>query len=163
MNIRPLSPEEIGRVIDAGLGLSRLPRDDGSFYLVAWDDDAPVGHAHLALTDPPELQDVSVLPAHRRRGVATALTRGAEREALARGHTVLTLTVGVGNEAAQALYRGLGYRDSGLPPQRVQGTVVIRTGPIEVDDTLLTWQRTLSISADPVRRSDDMHFSKEGP
>ena len=49
--------------------------------------------AHFdALSDPPELQDVLVLPAHRRRGVATALTRAAEREAAARGHTVLTLT-----------------------------------------------------------------------
>ena len=166
MNIRPLEADEARRVIAAGLGLSRLPRGDGSFYLVAWEGDEPVGHAHLALSDPPELQDVLVLPAHRRRGVATALTRAAEREVAARGHTVLTLTVSAEAEPAQALYRSLGYRDSGLPPRRVQGIVEIRTGPLEVDDTLLTWQkelttRPLSISPRAVRRRDD-NDSKEG-
>jgi [ribosomal protein S18]-alanine N-acetyltransferase len=151
MNVRPLRPAETERVLAAGLGLARLPRDDGSFYLVAWEGDDPCGHAHLALTDPPELQDVEVLPAHRRRGVATALTRAAEHEALARGHTVLTLTVSVDNEAAQAVYRALGYRETGVPPRRVQGVVQIRSGPLEVDDTLLTWERTLvpSESAPP--------------
>jgi GNAT superfamily N-acetyltransferase len=161
MNVRPLLPEDTERVIEAGLGLSRLPRGDGSFYLVAWNGDEPLGHAYLALGDPPELQDVSVLPAHRRRGVATALTRAAEAEASARGHAVLTLTVGIMNEGAQALYLSLGYRDSGLPPTRVQGTVQIRSGPIEVDDTLLTWERDLSISPIPVRRTSDPNFSKE--
>jgi [ribosomal protein S18]-alanine N-acetyltransferase len=166
VNIRPLGADEAGRVIAAGLGLSRLPRGDGGFYLVAWEDDAPVGHAHLALSDPPELQDVSVVPEHRRRGIATALTHAAEQEAAARGHAVLTLTVGIANEPAQALYRSLGYRDSGLAPKRVQGTVQIRTGPLEVNDTLLTWQkelsaRPLSISPRPVRRWDD-NDSKEG-
>jgi len=163
MNIRPLQPDETERVLAAGLGLARLPRDDGSFYLVAWDGDEPVGHAHLALSDPPELQDVGVLPAHRRRGVASALTRAAEHEALARGHAVLTLAVGIANEGAQALYRALGYRDAGRPPSRVRGTVRIRTGLIEVDDTLLTWERDLSISSPLVRRRDDLNFSKEGP
>jgi GNAT superfamily N-acetyltransferase len=163
MNIGPLRPEDTERVLAAGLGLARLPRDDGSFYLVAWQGTEPVGHAHLALSDPPELQDVAVLPAHRRRGVATALTRAAEREAVARGHAVLTLTVGIANEGAQALYQALGYRDTGLPPLRVQGRVEIRSGPIEVDDTLLTWERDLSIPGDPVRRGGDLNFSKEGP
>jgi GNAT superfamily N-acetyltransferase len=161
VNVRPLKPEETERVIGAGLGLARLPRGDGSFYLVAWEGDEPVGHAHLALSDPPELQDVSVLPAHRRRGVATALTRAAEQVAAAHGHDTLTLTVGIANEDAQALYRALGYRNSGLPPVRVQGTVQIRTGPLEVNDTLLTWHRDLSISSHPVRRRDD-NTLKEG-
>ncbi|MFL5928226.1 MAG: GNAT family N-acetyltransferase [Gaiellaceae bacterium] len=146
MNVRPLRPDETDRVVAAGLGLARLPRDDGSFYLVAWEGEEPLGHAHLALTDPPELQDVEVLPRHHRRGIATALTRAAEREAAARGHSVLTLTVSVDNRAAQAVYRALGYRDTGAPPKRVQGTVQIRSGPLEVDDTLLTWQRDLATS-----------------
>jgi ribosomal-protein-alanine N-acetyltransferase len=140
-------------VVASGLGLARLPRDDGSFYLVAWDGDEPLGHAHLALTDPPELQDVAVLPAHRRCGVATALTRAAEREAAARGHSMLTLTVGIANDAAQSLYRSLGYRDAGVPPRRVTGTVQIRSGLLEVDDTLLTWQRELPVDFPPSRSS----------
>ncbi len=153
MNIRPLRDDEVERVVASGLGLARLPRGDGSFYLVAWDGDEPLGHAHLALTDPPELQDVAVLPAQRRRGVATALTRAAELEAAARGHAVLTLTVGIGNAAAQSLYRSLGYRDAGIPPKRVTGTVQLRSGPLEVDDTLLTWQRELPVDFPPPRSS----------
>jgi len=143
MNIRPLEADETERVVEAGLGLARLPRDDGSFYLVAWEGGEPVGHAHLALDDPPELQDVHVLPAHRRRGVASALTLAAEAEVRARGGALLTVTVSTDNAAAQALYRRLGYRDAGVPPRRVQGTIHIRSGPLEVDDTLLTWQKDL--------------------
>lgn len=141
-DIRPLAPEQVDRVA-AVLGLARLDQGDG-FYLVAWDGDQPAGHAHLALTDPPELQDVEVSAHYRRRGVGSALTAAAEAEAQKRGFDRLRVTVSVDNAAAQALYRTLGYGDSGMPARRVQGTVMIRTGPLEVDDTLLTWDKRLS-------------------
>jgi len=128
--------------VAAVLGLARLDQGDG-FYLVAWDGDEPLGHAHLALTDPPELQDVSVRSEHRRRGIASALTAVAELESRNRGFDRLTITVGDGNEPAQALYRACGYVDSGLPPRRVKGTIMLRTGPLEVDETLLTWEKRL--------------------
>jgi [ribosomal protein S18]-alanine N-acetyltransferase len=140
--IEPLAEDDVARITAAGLGLARLHQGDG-FYLVAWEDREPLGHAHLALTEPPELQDVEVRPDHRRRGVATALTRAAEHEARTRGYDRLRLTVSETNEAAQALYRSLGYGDVGIPARRVQGTIQIRSGPIEVDDTLLTWERRL--------------------
>ena len=124
------------------LGLARLHQGNG-FYLVAWDGEEPLGHAHLALTDPPELQDVQVRPESRRRGVGSALTTAAEREAAARGFDRLRLTVSVDATPAQALYRKLGYVDSGVPPKRVQGPITIRTGTIVVDDTLLTWEKRL--------------------
>ena len=73
--IRALVPDDVGRV-SAVLGLARLHQGDG-VYLVAWLGDEPVGHVHLALTDPPELQDVSVRPEYRRCGVASASTRPA--------------------------------------------------------------------------------------
>jgi ribosomal protein S18 acetylase RimI-like enzyme len=139
--IRELATDEIDRV-GSVLGLSRLGQGDG-FYLVAWDGDEPMGHVHLALTDPPELQDVSVRAEYRRRGVATALAAAAEEAVVSRGFTRLRLSVGIDNTAAQALYSGLGYTDAGLPPQRVQGTIQIRTGAIEVDDTLLIWEKGL--------------------
>jgi ribosomal protein S18 acetylase RimI-like enzyme len=129
--------------VAAVLGLARLDQGDG-FYLVAWDGDMPAGHAHLALTDPPELQDVEVSAQYRRRGVGSALTAAAEAEAQKRGFDRLRITVSIDNAAAQALYRRLGYGDSGMPPRRVQGTVMIRTGPLEVDDTLLTWDKRLA-------------------
>jgi GNAT superfamily N-acetyltransferase len=139
--VRALAPTEVDRVAQV-LDLARLEQGDG-FYLVLWEDDEPLGHAHLALTDPPELQDVAVRPEHRRRGVASALADEAEREVTARGLDRLRLTVSIGNEAAQTLYHGLGYRDVGIPPRRVHGTVRIRTGTLEVDDTLLTWEKSL--------------------
>jgi GNAT superfamily N-acetyltransferase len=143
--IRPLEAGEIERV-GSVLGLARL-HQRGGLYLVAWEEAEPLGHAYLALTAPPELQDVSVRPAHRRRGVASALTAAAEEEALARGFDRLRLTVSIANGPAKTLYRRCGYRDVGVPPKRVQGTVVIRTGPIEVDDTLLTWEKRLLAAA----------------
>jgi len=155
VNVRPLRDDERERVIAAGLGLARLPRGDGSFYLVAWDGDEPLGHAHLALADPPEVQDVEVLEQHRGRGIATALLAAAEREAAARGHRRLTLTVSEGKPEVRALYERRGFRDAGVPPRRVTGTVQIRTGPLEVDDTLLTLEKTLSIPGSPVRRTSD--------
>jgi Acetyltransferase (GNAT) family len=53
-----------GRPVGAVLALARLDQGDG-FYLVAWEDGEPIGHAYLALTDPPELEDVSVRREHR--------------------------------------------------------------------------------------------------
>lgn len=139
--VRPLAAEDVDRV-GAVLGLARLDQRNG-FYLVAWEPDTPVGHAYLALTDPPELQDVDVRPEYRRRGVASSLTVAVEAEALARGFDRLRVTVSIDNKPAQALYRKLWYADVGLPPRHVRGTILIRTGPLEVDDTLLTWEKRL--------------------
>jgi ribosomal protein S18 acetylase RimI-like enzyme len=139
--IRELDASEVDRV-GAVLGLARLGQGDG-FYLVAWEGPEPLGHTHLALTDPPQLQDVEVRPEYRRRGVASGLAAAAEREATERGFDRLRLSVSVNNTAAQELYLGLGYRDAGIPPRRVQGTIELRTGPIEVDDTLLTLEKPL--------------------
>ena len=141
LQIRELAPSEID-LVGAVLGLARLEQGDGH-YLVAWEDDEPVGHTYVALTDPPQLQDVSVRPEHRRHGVATALADAAERVVVARGFIRLRLSVSVDNDAAMALYGRLGYRDVGIPAKRVHGTVRIRTGTLEVDDTLVTWEKAL--------------------
>jgi ribosomal protein S18 acetylase RimI-like enzyme len=140
--VRRLLDDEVERV-GAVLGLARLNQGNG-FYLVAWENEEPLGHAYLALTDPPELQDVHVRPEYRRRGVASALTSVAEEKALSLGFDRLRLEVSEGNTAAQALYRRCGFADIGAPPRHVQGTIMIRTGPLEVDDTLLTWEKTLA-------------------
>jgi ribosomal protein S18 acetylase RimI-like enzyme len=141
VEIRRLRPDEIDAVASV-LGLARLHQGDG-FYLVAWQGDTPLAHLHLALTDPPELQDVSVREEYRRGGVATAMTAHAETEARAHGFDRVRLTVSVDNHAAQSLYRKCGYTDTGLAPKRVKGIIQIRTGPIDVDDTLLTWEKRL--------------------
>jgi GNAT superfamily N-acetyltransferase len=153
VTIRELAPDEIERVLAAGLWLARLPFKGDELYLVAWNGDEPLGHAHLTLGDPPELGDVQVLAPHRRRGVGTGLTLSAERAVVERGHDRLRLTVSDDNAGAQALYRGLGYADCGVPPRRVQGTIQIRSGPLEVDDTLLTWEKRLAVDSAPPRSS----------
>ena len=119
-----------------------------STFLIAWDDERPVGHAHLAWNgtklDLPEIQDVYVAEDARRRGIATALTYAAEAEAVARGYRRLSLSVGIGNLAAQALYARLGFEDAALEPERVVGTIMLRGEPFEVDDTLVYLVKRLS-------------------
>jgi ribosomal protein S18 acetylase RimI-like enzyme len=126
------------------LGVARLHQGNGS-YLVAWDGDEPIGHAYLAMTDPPELQDLEVRTAFRRRGVAESLTADIEAlaPALAKGADRLRLSVSTRNLGAQELYRSLGFVDVGVAPKVVRGTIQIRTGPIEVDETMLTWEKPL--------------------
>src|SRR5205823_14189423 len=106
-----------------------------------WDGGEPVGHAFLAWSGTklgvPEIQDVFVAPERRRQGVAAALTQAAEEEVRRRGAGQISLSVGIGNAAARALYEKLGYRSSGVEPERVAGTIVLRGRAVEVDDTLL--------------------------
>jgi ribosomal protein S18 acetylase RimI-like enzyme len=119
--------------------LNRLGR--AQTYLVAWEGSDPVGHAHVAWEDTtlgvPEIQDVFVPTKLRGRGIGTELSEAAEEMARARGHRQISISASITNEGAIRLYRRLGYRDAGLPPTRVQGTIVVRSGPMEVDDTLV--------------------------
>jgi ribosomal protein S18 acetylase RimI-like enzyme len=149
IEVRPLSEEDVATV-DEALPLNRLDqwRREGSTFLIAWDAGRPVGHAHLAWNgtklDLPEIQDVYVAEDARRHGVATALTHAAEAEALARRHDRISLSVGTGNFAAQALYDRLGFEDAGLEPEHVHGTILLRGKPFEVDDTLVYLVKRLS-------------------
>jgi ribosomal protein S18 acetylase RimI-like enzyme len=156
--IRALTEEELA-LVDAHLPLSRLDtwRTVGSTYLVAWDGDTPVGHAYVAWDGTelgvPEVQDVYVVPELRRRGIAAELTHAVERLAAERGHDRISLSVGVGNDAARSLYAKLGYADAGLPPKRVQGTILLRGKPFDVDDTLLYLIKTIAVDFGPARSS----------
>jgi GNAT superfamily N-acetyltransferase len=138
IDVRELTEAELP-LVDERLPLSRL--DIAQTYLVAWDGDDPVGHAHVAWTDTtlgvPEVQDVYVLPERRRRGVASELSRAAEELVAARGLDRISIGASAQNDGALRLYRRLGFRDSDVPPQRVHGTIVIRGRPVTVDDTLI--------------------------
>jgi GNAT superfamily N-acetyltransferase len=135
VTVTQLQPSEVAHV-DRCLPLNRLDQQgaDGSTYLVAWDDDQPLGHAHVAWDGThlsiPEIQDVFVLPERRRRGIATQLTGAAEQEARLRGWDSISLSVSQhGNVAARTLYAKLGYADAGVDPVRVSGTIVLRGRP----------------------------------
>jgi GNAT superfamily N-acetyltransferase len=143
VTVRELKPGEVESV-GRHLPLNRLPQhvEEHSTYLVAWEDTVPVGHAHVAWTGThlrlPEIQDVFVLPDLRRRGIASQLTHAAEAEARARGWDRISLSVSQdGNPAASRLYAKLGYADAGVGPVRVVGQVILRSGPLDVDDTLV--------------------------
>jgi GNAT superfamily N-acetyltransferase len=147
-SVRELDADEVP-LVTAHLPLNRLskPLDEASTYLIAWDGDLPVGHAHIAWAGThlglPEIQDVFVLPDRRRRGIAGSLTAAAERKAHERGWKQISLSVGYRNHAARRLYEKLGYADAGVDPVRVVGTIELRGGPIEVDDTLVYLTKTL--------------------
>jgi GNAT superfamily N-acetyltransferase len=149
-----LTPDDAG-VVDAHLPLSRL--DGAETYLVAWNGEVPVGHAHVAWNATtlgvPEVQDVFVAEAHRRRGVGRALALAAERLAAERGHKRISLSFGLANDAARSLYEGLGYRRADLEPQRVQGTIVIRGRPVQVDDTLVYLIKEIGVDSGQARSS----------
>ena len=143
VTVTELKPGEVATV-DRHLPLSRLCQQvaEHSVYLIAWEDDQPVGHAHIAWSGTqlglPEIQDVFVLPDKRRRGIATQLTHAAEDEARARGWNSISLSVSQeGNSAARLLYAKLGYVDAGADPVRVSGPIMLRGRPFEVDDTLV--------------------------
>jgi GNAT superfamily N-acetyltransferase len=118
---------------------------------VAWKGNIPVGHAHVAWSKTtlgvPEVQDVFVTERFRRRGVASALTRAAERLAGERGFRRISLSFDIANDGARRLYEGLGYRRAELEPQHVHGTILIRGRPVEVDDTLIYLIKDLDVDS----------------
>jgi GNAT superfamily N-acetyltransferase len=149
VSIAALQPSEVAYV-DQCLPLSRLDEqiEKGSTYLVAWDDDRPVGHAHIAWVGThlgvPEIQDVFVLPERRRQGIGAQLLDAAEQEARARGCESISLSASQdGNVAARTLYAKLGYVDGGVDPVRVSGTIIVRGRLLEVDDTLVYFTKSL--------------------
>lgn len=149
VTVRELTPNDLAYV-DSRLPLNRLDQqaEEGSTYLVAWEDGQPVGHAHVAWEGThlgvPEIQDVYVLPERRSRGIATLLSVAAEQEARGRGWQSISLSVSKdGNPAARRLYERLGYLDAGLEPVRVRGTIMLRGRPFEVDDTLVYLRKGL--------------------
>jgi predicted GNAT family acetyltransferase len=135
IEIRTMSPEEL-RLVDRHLPLDRLEQPGGE-WLVAWEGEQPVGHAHVDWrTDPPEVQNVYVAEDHRRRGIATTLSEAAEELVRAHGHTEIALDVDVENDAARALYQRLGYRERGQP-RRASGTILLRGRPFTYDVVLI--------------------------
>ena len=101
----------------------------------------------------PEIQDVFVREDRRGRGVGEAIMRAAEQFVCARDYWRVSISYGVANDVAKSLYAKLGYRDAGIAPQRVHGTIMVRGGPLEVDDTLIYLVKDLAVDSGPPRSS----------
>ena len=154
--IRPLARPEF-ELVGGVLPLHRfLEWRDDSTYLIAWAGAKPVGQAHVAWGETdlgdPELQDFFVLPELRGRGIGTALAEAAETLVRARGYESVSLSVGSTNLAAQRLYERLGYIPAATPPKRVTGTIPVRGGSLEVDETLVYFEKRL-VDSPPARSS----------
>jgi ribosomal protein S18 acetylase RimI-like enzyme len=131
VDIRPLAPGELALVERLlrrypGKHAERLRAQSRGecLYLIAWRGSEPVGHLNLRLrgrklsdrarkAQAAQIEDLVVVPAHRRRRIGTQLMRRAEEEAAARGFSGLGLGVDVGNAPARALYAREDYVESG--------------------------------------------------
>lgn len=92
------------------LGMLSLP---GVWFEIAWLNDEPAGFALArVVADEAELLLIAILPAMRRRGVATALMRSIAANARERGATRLHLEVRANNEAVR-LYQAQGFTKIG--------------------------------------------------
>jgi GNAT superfamily N-acetyltransferase len=146
--VRQLAADEV-ELVDARLPLNRL--DTAQTYLVAWDGVDPLGHAHVAWVGTtlgvPEIQDMFVRPELRGRGIGTALTQACERLAAERGHARISLSHDAESDAVRRLYERLGYADAGIDPVRVEGTIMLRGEPLEVDAMLVYLVKPLAAVA----------------
>lgn len=113
LDLAPLYPALFGPGLPPPTNLPALPR---SAYLLAYVGAVPAGSAALhPLSDVrAEVRRVYVPPPWRRRGLASALMVALEDEARALGYTALRLETGARQNAALALYQGLGWRR--IPP-----------------------------------------------
>ena len=129
---RPMRSEDLERVVEIQRSafvhpwsrdlIARELAHDWSSVLLAVEPaaggEAVVGVVVFWLVhDEVHVLNVAVAPEARRRGVARALMREAERRGAQRGARLATLEVRRSNQAALELYRSLGYRRAGVRPR----------------------------------------------
>jgi ribosomal-protein-alanine acetyltransferase len=93
---------------------AELANPYGHYLVETGEDDAIVAYAGLLAplgTGQGDIQTVTVAPEARRQGLARRLLSTLIDEARRRGAEELFLEVRVDNEAAQALYRELGFEE----------------------------------------------------
>ncbi len=82
--------------------------------LLCQSDGEPVGYViYWEVVDELDIHNVAVHPGYRRRGVARAMLEDLIDRAAERGFRRVTLEVRKSNDAAQALYRSLGFEFCG--------------------------------------------------
>lgn len=95
----PWSWDDVAPRLRHGAAFLAERGDEAIGFALASRSRADIGH----------VEDLYVRPGHRRRGVATALLGHVAQAFGERGVVHVALDVDVGNEAARALYAGLGF------------------------------------------------------
>jgi GNAT superfamily N-acetyltransferase len=123
-------------------------------YLIAWHDHTPVGHFLLRWSGPDDARVMRYVDvtqsafleagrtqvAYRRKGVATALIREAERLAKEKGCTQIGLEVGsTDNPDAKRLYEHLGYVDWGHGDFLICWESIDRSGNPGTESEIVTY------------------------
>lgn len=125
LQLLPMTVADVDRVMAVEAAAYSFPWTRGNFI-----DSIAAGHllemlvdadgrllgyyAAMPGVDELHLLNLTVAPAHRRRGHARTLLRTLTARARARGLSALWLEVRVGNEPAIALYRQWGFIQTGL-------------------------------------------------
>ena len=122
--IRPMAAEDVPALAEIERACFSTPWSEaslaaelqkpGAVFLVAELDGETAGYAGMNwVLDEGYMDNVAVLPAFRRQGVARALMEALAARARELGLSFLTLEVRLSNTEAAALYRGLGFREAG--------------------------------------------------
>ncbi len=99
----------------ARLFWSELGQLDSRHYVVALQDDVPVGYAGLCdYPDVAFVQTMAVSPSAQGRGLGARLLEDLLAEAARRGHRATALEVRADNVPAQRLYARYGFRRDGV-------------------------------------------------
>lgn len=111
---------------DIHAGHLRAQESGAATFLLAWQDNAPVGSGMVQWTGPVgararekfpaavEINHLQVREGHRGAGVGTALIAAAEQLCAAGGRREVAVGVAADNEAAARLYERLGYQRTGV-------------------------------------------------
>ena len=123
-------------------------------YLIAWHEHIPAGHFLLRWSGPDDARVISYVNvkqsaylssggtrvSFRRKGVATALIREAERLAKAKGCVQIGLQVGsTDNPDAKRLYEHLGYVDWGHGDFLISWQYIDRDGNTWTESEIVTY------------------------
>jgi GNAT superfamily N-acetyltransferase len=160
IRIRPIRPGEVDLLCQR-MGGAVFGADDNTdhracanqqsrgegVYLIAWDEDVPVGHLFILWTgntevprivdrcpqaaqfaDCPELCELYVVAERRSQGIGTQLLRQAVELARKRGASQATICVDTDNPRARSLYERLGFVESGIGTFTTSGVLVDEAG-----------------------------------
>ncbi|WP_064091180.1 ribosomal protein S18-alanine N-acetyltransferase [Rossellomorea aquimaris] len=95
--------------------INEIQQNHLSTYIVIEDEQRVVGYCGVWLVvDEAHITNVAVLPSYRGLGLGEDLMRRIMDIAKEVGARVMTLEVRVSNQAAQHLYRKLGFQDGGI-------------------------------------------------